>query len=57
MNHENYFGPCFINSSKRLSAAAAWAGLLRQVSIASAPMTPLFIASSTPDEKTGSMKA
>ena len=57
MNHENSFGPCFIRRSKRLSAAPAAAGFFRQASIASAPMTPLFIASQTPEEKTGSMKA
>jgi len=57
MNHENCLGPCCISWSKRLSAAVASAGVFRQVSIAADPITPLCMASSTPDEKTGSMKA
>ena len=38
-------------------AAPAAAGFFRQASMVSAPSTPLFIASQTPEEKTGSMKA
>jgi hypothetical protein len=57
MNQENSFGPCFIILSNCLSAAAAFSGWRSQISTASAPSKALFIASITPDEKTGSMKA
>ncbi|MCY1541856.1 hypothetical protein D9M68_775640 [compost metagenome] len=57
MNQEKALGPCRITRSNSFRAARAWAGRLRQVSMVSAPITPLCIASHTPDENTGSMKA
>ncbi len=46
-----------MSRSKRLSARVAPAGFLRQMSIVSAAAAPLFMASITPEENTGSTKA